>query len=155
MKTFSLKTAEIDKKWFIIDAEDLVLGRMASVVANRLRGKHRPEYTPHMDCGDNIIIINADKIKLTGNKLNDKIYYWHTGYPGGIKQRTASQILKGRFPERVVSKAVERMVPSGPLGRRQMSHLFVYPGPEHPHHAQQPQVLDVASMNSKNKRNIE
>ena len=155
MKTFSLKTAEIDKKWFIIDAEDLVLGRMASIVANRLRGKHRPEYTPHMDCGDHIIIINADKIKLTGNKLNDKIYYWHTGYPGGIKQRTANQILSGRFPERVVSKAVERMVPRGALGRRQMSHLFVYPGSEHPHHAQQPQVLDIASMNSKNKRNTE
>ena len=152
MKTLSLKAADIEKKWFIVDAKNLVLGRMASIIANRLRGKHRPDFTPHMDCGDYVIVINAEKIVLTGNKLQDKIYYWHTGYPGGIKQRTASQILNGRFPERVVNKAVERMISRGPLGRRQMSHLFVYAGSEHPHQAQQPQTLDIAAMNSKNTR---
>jgi large subunit ribosomal protein L13 len=152
MKTFSLKAADIQKKWIVIDAQGVVLGRLATIVANILRGKHKPEYTPHMDCGDHVIVINAEKIHLTGNKLKDKIYYWHTGHPGGIKQRTAGQLLSGSFPQRVVEKAVERMIPKGPLGRAQISHLRVYSGPDHPHTAQSPEALDVASMNVKNKR---
>ncbi|MFC4624259.1 50S ribosomal protein L13 [Daeguia caeni] len=153
MATFSQKPAEVVKKWVLIDAEGIVLGRLASVVANRLRGKHKPTYTPHVDDGDNVIIINADKVVLTGKKYTDKKYYWHTGYPGGIKERTARQILEGRFPERVVEKAIERMIPRGPLGRRQMKNLRVYAGPNHQHEAQQPEVLDVAALNRKNKRN--
>lgn len=152
MKTLSLKPSEIEKKWILIDADGLVLGRLASQIAMRLRGKHKPTYTPHMDCGDNVIVINAEKVKLTGNKRKDDIFYWHTGYPGGIKGRSKGQILDGRFPERVIIKAVERMVPRGPLGRRQMSNLRVYAGGAHPHEAQQPEVLDVAAMNPKNKR---
>ncbi len=152
MKTFSAKTAEVEKKWLIVDAEGLVLGRLAAIIATRLRGKHKPIYTPHIDCGDHVIVINAGKIKLTGRKLQDKIYYRHTGYPGGIKSKTAGEILEGKFPERVIVKAVERMVPSGPLGRAQMKNLRVYAGAEHPHEAQQPEILDVASMNSKNTR---
>ena len=152
MKTFSLKASEIKKDWYVIDAQDVVLGRMASLVANYLRGKHKPEFTPHMDCGDNIIIINAEKVKLTGKKLTDKIFYWHTGHPGGIKERTMGQILTSAHPERVVIKAVERMITRGPLGRAQMRHLFVYKGAEHPHTAQNPSVLDLAAMNPKNKR---
>jgi large subunit ribosomal protein L13 len=152
MKTYSAKPSEIEKKWFVIDAEDVVLGRMASIIALRLRGKHKPMFTPHMDCGDNIIVINAEKVKLTGKKLSDKIYYWHTGYPGGIKSRTAGNILEGRFPERVVVKAVERMISRNPLGRQQMKNLHVYSGADHPHQAQSPEVLDVAAMNPKNKR---
>ena len=152
MKTFSIKQSEIQKDWNIIDAEGLVVGRLASVIANRLRGKHKPEFTPHMDCGDNIIVINAEKVVFTGNKMKDKILYWHTGYPGGIKERTMEKILGGKNPERVLIKAVERMITRGPLGRRQMSNLHVYSGSSHPHDAQQPQVLDVASMNRKNKR---
>ena len=136
----------------LVDAEDVVLGRLASILAMRLRGKHKPEYTPNMDCGDYIIVINAEKVKLTGNKRTQKTYYWHTGYPGGIKSRTADKLLEGRFPERVISKAVERMVPRGPLGRKVMSNLHVYAGAEHPHEAQQPETLDVAGMNPKNKR---
>jgi len=143
---------DIVKKWILVDAEDVVLGRLASILAMRLRGKHKPEYTPNMDCGDNVIVINAEKVKLTGNKRNQKTYYWHTGYPGGIKSRTADKLLDGRFPERVISKAVERMVPRGPLGRKVMSNLHIYAGAEHPHEAQQPEMLDVASMNPKNKR---
>ena len=152
MKTFSATPADIDKKWILIDAEGVVLGRLASIVAMRLRGKHKPSFTPHMDMGDNVIIINADKIQLTGKKRTDKTYYWHTGYPGGIKSRTADKLLDGRFPERVIQKAVERMIPRGPLGRKAMTHLHVYAGAEHPHVAQQPETLDVASMNPKNKR---
>ncbi|MDC0348797.1 50S ribosomal protein L13 [Alphaproteobacteria bacterium] len=152
MKTFSIKQSEIQKDWNIVDAEGLVVGRLASVIANRLRGKHKPEFTPHMDCGDNIIVINAEKVVFTGNKMKDKILYWHTGYPGGIKERTMEKILGGKNPERVLIKAVERMITRGPLGRRQMSNLHVYSGSSHPHDAQQPQVLDVASMNRKNKR---
>jgi large subunit ribosomal protein L13 len=129
-----------------------VLGRLASVVAKYLRGKHKTTFTPHMDCGDHIIIINAEKVRLTGNKLKDKKFYWHTGYPGGIKERTMKQLLEGKYPERVVFKAVERMITRGPLGRQQMSALKIYAGPNHPHEAQNPQVLDVASMNPKNKR---
>jgi len=152
MKTYSAKPAEIEKKWFLVDAQDVVLGRMAVRIANILRGKHKATYTPHMDCGDNVIVINADKVRLTGKKLADKIYYWHTGHPGGIKERTAGQILGGRHPERVVEKAVERMVPRGPLGRQQMRNLRVYAGAEHPHEAQAPTVLDVGAENPKNRR---
>ena len=152
MKTFSQKPAEVVKKWVLIDAEGLVLGRLASVIALRLRGKHKASFTPHVDDGDNIIVINADKVKLTGKKFTDKKYYWHTGHPGGIKERTARQIIEGRFPERVVQKAVERMLPEGPLGRVQLKNLRVYAGANHPHEAQSPEVLDVASMNPKNKR---
>jgi len=154
MKTYSAKPADIDKKWVVIDAEGLVLGRLASLVAMRLRGKHKPTFTPHMDMGDNVIVVNADKVQLTGNKRRDKTYYWHTGHPGGIKSRTADQLLSGRFPERVVMKAVERMLPGGPLSRKQMKNLRVYAGPEHAHAAQQPEVLDVKSLNSKNSRSV-
>lgn len=150
MKTYSAKASEIDKKWVLIDAEGVVLGRLASKVANLLRGKHKATYTPHMDCGDHVIVVNADKVHLTGNKRADKTYYWHTGYPGGIKSRTAEQILGGEHPERVITKAVERMVPRGPLGRQQMKNLRVYAGPEHPHEAQQPVTLDFAAQNPKN-----
>jgi large subunit ribosomal protein L13 len=150
MKTYSAKPTEIEKKWILIDAEGLVVGRLASVVAMRLRGKHKAMFTPHMDCGDNVIIINAAKAVLTGNKVRDKVYNWHTGYIGGIKYRTAAQILAGKFPERIVEKAIQRMLPRGPMGKRQLSNLRVYPGAEHPHEAQQPQKLDVAVMNSKN-----
>lgn len=152
MKTYSAKPADIEKKWIMIDADGVVLGRLAAEIARILRGKNKPTYTPHMDCGDNVIVINADKVKLTGKKLTDKTYYWHTGHPGGIKQRTAGQILAGAHPERVVTKAVERMVPRGPLGRQQMKNLRVYAGSEHPHEAQSPVVLDFASQNTKNKR---
>lgn len=152
MKTFSQKPADVVKKWVLIDAEGLVVGRLATVVANRLRGKHKPTYTPHVDDGDNVIVINADKVVLTGKKLNDKTYYWHTGHPGGIKERSARQIIEGRFPQRVVEKAIERMIPRGPLGRRQMKNLRVYAGKEHPHEAQQPEKLDVIAMNKKNVR---
>ncbi len=152
MATFSQKPADVVKKWVLIDAEGLVVGRLASLVANRLRGKHKPTFTPHVDDGDNVIIINADKVVFTGRKYTDKKYYWHTGHPGGIKERTARQLLEGRFPERVVEKAIERMIPRGPLGRRQMKNLRVYAGAEHPHEAQQPETLDVGSLNAKNKR---
>ena len=154
MKTYSAKPAEVDKKWLLIDAEGLVVGRLAALVATRLRGKHKPMYTPNVDCGDNVIIVNADKIVLTGNKRADKTYYWHTGYPGGIKERKAQQILEGKHPERIVEKAVARMMPGGPLSNQQLKGLRVYAGAEHPHEAQQPETLDVASMNPKNvKRN--
>ncbi|OXT01475.1 50S ribosomal protein L13 [Notoacmeibacter marinus] len=152
MKTFSQKPAEVTKDWILIDAEGLVVGRLASLVANRLRGKHKPSFTPHVDDGDNVIIINADKAVFTGRKYEDKKYFWHTGYPGGIKERTAKQLFEGRFPERVLEKAVQRMIPRGPLGRRQMKNLKVYAGAEHPHEAQQPKVLDVAALSSKNTR---
>ena len=152
MKTYSAKPSDITKKWLLIDADGLVLGRLASIVASRLRGKHKPTFTPHMDCGDNVIVINAEKVKLTGRKLTDKLFYWHTGYPGGIKERSPQKTFEGKHPERVVEKAVERMVPRGPLGRQQMGNLRVYPGPKHPHEGQQPEVLDVGAMNAKNKR---
>ena len=152
MKTYSAKPAEIEKKWFLIDADGLVLGRLASRVALILRGKHKPGFTPHMDCGDNVVIVNAEKVRLTGNKRSAKTYYRHTGYPGGIKETTAERVLEGKHPERVILKAVERMVSRGPLGRQQMSNLRVYAGPEHKHDAQQPEPLDVAAMNPKNKR---
>jgi large subunit ribosomal protein L13 len=152
MSTYLAKPAEVEKKWVMIDAEGLVVGRLATIVAMRLRGKHKPTFTPHVDDGDNVIIVNAAKIVLTGRKREDKVYYRHTGYIGGIKERTARSILEGKFPERVVEKAVERMLPEGPLGRKQLGNLRVYPGPDHPHAAQNPEKLDIAIMNRKNKR---
>jgi large subunit ribosomal protein L13 len=152
MTTYSAKAADIQKKWVMIDAAGLVVGRLASIVAMRLRGKHKPTYTPHVDDGDNVIVINAAKVVLTGKKREDKVYHHHTGFIGGIKERTARSILEGKFPERVVEKAVERMLPRGPLARRQLGNLRVYPGPDHPHAAQNPEPLDVGSMNRKNKR---
>ncbi|HVG81916.1 MAG TPA: 50S ribosomal protein L13 [Methylomirabilota bacterium] len=152
MKTVSLKPADVRKKWILIDAEGVVLGRLAAFVANRLRGKHLAAYTPHVDCGDNVIVVNAEKVRVTGRKLEDKVFYWHTGHPGGIKERTIGQILGGRYPERVIEKAVERMVPRGPLGRKQMKNLKIYSGPEHPHAAQSPVTIDLAALNPKNKR---
>ncbi len=154
MKTYSAKPSEVESKWLLIDAEDVVLGRLASIVANILRGKHKPTYTPHIDCGDHVVIINAEKVKLTGRKLTDKRFYWHTGYPGGIKNRTMEDILTGDHPERVIEKAIQRMVPKGPLGRAQLKKLRVYAGTEHPHEAQQPEAFDVAALNPKNKRSV-
>jgi large subunit ribosomal protein L13 len=150
--TASVKATEVEKKWFLIDASGLVVGRLASLVAMRLRGKHKESYTPHVDCGDNVVVVNADKVVLTGRKRDQKVYYHHTGYPGGIKERSAKAILEGRFPERVVEKAVERMLPRGPLARRQLGNLRVYKGGEHPHEAQQPVNLDIGAMNRKNAR---
>jgi large subunit ribosomal protein L13 len=152
MKTYSAKAADIEKKWVLIDAEGLVVGRLATIVAMRLRGKHKPTYTPHMDDGDNVIIVNASKVVLTGRKVQQKVYYNHTNFIGGIKERSAKAILEGRFPERIVEKAIERMLPRGPLGRKQLGNLRVYAGAEHPHAAQNPETLDVAKMNRKNMR---
>jgi large subunit ribosomal protein L13 len=150
-QTRSLKPAEVNKAWVVVDADGLVLGRLASIIANRLRGKHKPQFTPHVDCGDHVVVVNADKVRVTGNKAEQSVFYWHTGYPGGIKGRTLRQRLESKYPERVVEKAVERMITRGPLGRRQMKNLHVYAGPEHPHAGQQPAALDVAAMNRKNK----
>lgn len=153
MKTYSAKAADVEKKWLLIDAENLVVGRLASQIAMRLRGKHKPMFTPHVDCGDNVIVINADKVRFTGNKMANKKFYWHTGYPGGIKERTMEKILGGKHPERVLMKAVERMMPKdSPLARGQMTNLRIYAGTEHPHEAQSPEVVDIAAMNPKNKR---
>ena len=152
MKTYSAKANEIEKKWVLVDAEGLILGRLASILALRLRGKHKPTYTPHMDTGDNIVVINASKVRLTGRKREQSEFHWHTGYAGGIKTRTKGELLDGRFPERVLEKAVERMLPRGPLGRQVLNNLRVFAGAEHTHQAQQPEVLDVAGMNTKNKR---
>ena len=149
--TRSIKPAEVEKKWHLIDAENLVVGRVAVIIADILRGKHKPSFTPHVDCGDHVVVINADKVRLTGNKRQQKVYYKHTGYAGGIKEVTAAKVLDGRFPERVLEKAVERMIPRGPLGRQQMRSLHLYAGTEHPHGGQNPEPLDVASMNRKNK----
>jgi len=150
--TRSVKPTEVEKRWVLIDASGLIVGRLASLVAMRLRGKHKASFTPHVDCGDNVIVVNADKVVLTGRKRDQKVYYHHTGYPGGIKERTAKSLLEGRFPERVVEKAVERMLPRGPLARRQLGNLRVYKGAEHPHEAQQPLRLDIGQMNRKNLR---
>ena len=150
MRTFQAKALEVIRKWHILDAKGATLGRLATQAATLLRGKHKPTFTPHVDCGDNIIIINADKVGLTGNKRNDKTYYWYTGYPGGIKSRTADNLLDGKHPERVLIKAVERMITRNRLGRQQMKKLHVYAGPDHPHKSQRPQLLDVAGMNPKN-----
>ncbi len=152
MKTYSAKPSEIEKKWILIDAEGLVVGRVASLIANRLRGKHLPTFTPHMDTGDHVVVINADKVELTGRKLDQRKFHWHTGYPGGIKDRTSRQLLEGKFPTRVLENAVRRMMPGGPLSRAQLKNLRVYAGSEHPHEAQSPEVYDVASLNSKNVR---
>ena len=152
MKTYSAKPGEVDKKWVLIDAEGVVLGRLASIIATRLRGKHKPIFTPHVDCGDNVIVINAEKVVLTGNKLQKKKYYWHTGHPGGIKERTAEKMLGGNRPTRALELAIKRMLPGGPLSRKQMKNLRLYAGPEHPHEAQNPEVLDVKAMNAKNTR---
>ena len=149
--TKSVKPADVEKKWHLVDAEGLVVGRAATIIANVLRGKHKTSFTPHVDCGDNVVVINADKIRFTGKKLANKVYYKHTGYAGGIKEITAGKVLEGRFPERVLEKAVERMIPRGPLGRQQMRNLRIFAGSEHPHAAQNPEVLDIASMNRKNK----
>ncbi|MGC2786865.1 MAG: 50S ribosomal protein L13 [Roseiarcus sp.] len=154
-KTHSTKTAEVEKKWLVIDAKDLVVGRLASIVAMRLRGKHKPSFTPHIDDGDNVIVVNADKVVFTGRKRDQKVYHHYTGYIGGIKERSAKSILEGRFPERIVEKAVERMLPRGPLGKKQLGNLRVYKGPDHPHAAQSPTVLDVAKLNPKNSRSAE
>lgn len=151
-RSFVAKPADVTKKWIVIDGAGLVVGRLASVIAMRLRGKHKATFTPHVDMGDNVIVINAEKVVFTGRKINQQKYYHHTGFPGGIKERTAKFILEGRFPERVVEKAVERMLPRGPLGRQQLGNLRVYKGASHPHEAQQPESLDVAALNSKNTR---
>jgi large subunit ribosomal protein L13 len=150
-ETRSLKPAEVQKDWVLIDADGLVLGRLASLVAMRLRGKHKPQFTPHVDCGDHVVIVNARKVRVTGNKAEQSVFYWHTGFPGGIKGRSIRERLDSRFPERVLEKAVERMITRGPLGRKQMRNLHVYAGSEHPHAGQQPKALDVAAMNRKNK----
>src|SRR5689334_23825545 len=152
MKTYQARPSDIEKKWVLIDAEGVVLGRLASVIANRLRGKHKTTFTPHVDCGDNVIVINAEKVRLTGKKAEQEFFYWHTGYPGGIKGQSLGKRLEGRFPERVIEKAVERMITRGPLGRAQMKNLCVYKGPTHEQEAQQPEKLDVAALNRKNSR---
>lgn len=150
-QTRSIKPAEVKKDWVLIDAEGLVLGRLAALVANRLRGKHKPIFTPHVDCGDHVVIVNADKVHVTGAKAEQSVFYWHTGYAGGIKGRTVRERLEGRFPERVIEKAVERMITRGPLGRQQMRNLHVYAGGEHPHAGQTPSKIDIAALNRKNK----
>ncbi len=150
--TLSLKPAEVSKGWTLIDADGLVLGRLAAIIAQRLRGKHKPQFTPHVDCGDNVVVVNAEKVRVTGNKADQSIFYYHTGFPGGIKGRSIRQRLDSKHPERVIEKAVERMITRGPLQRQQMRHLHVYAGGAHPHDGQQPKPLDVAAMNTKNKR---
>ena len=155
MKTYSAKPSEVQAKWYLIDADGVVVGRLASVLAMMVRGKHKPTYTPHIDCGDHIVVINAEKIRLTGRKRELRRFYWHTGYPGGIKDRTSGQILDGNHPERVLQKAVERMLPKeSPLARKQLGKLKIYAGTEHPHAAQQPEVLDFAARNPKNARRV-
>ena len=151
-QTYATKASDIERKWYVLDAEGVVLGRLAAEVSKLLRGKHKPSYSPNLDCGDYVIVINADKVKLTGKKLTDKKYFKHTGWIGGIKETTAGKILAGRFPERVIIKAVERMISRNPLGRQQMTKLKVYAGAEHPHKAQKPEVFDIAAKNEKNKR---
>ena len=151
-RSFTLKKADLDPKWYIVDAKDMVVGRLAAELVTILRGKHKPTYTPHMDCGDNIVVINAEKVRFTGNKYEAQTYHWHTGYPGGIKQRTAKDVLTAKYPERVLRKAVERMLPRGVLGRTQLKNLKIYQGDDHPHTGQKPEILDLASRNPKNKR---
>ena len=149
MKTFSIKPSEIQKKWILIDADGVVLGRLAAKVATILRGKEKPTYTPHMDMGDNVIVINAEKVHLTGNKRDTKTYYWHTGYPGGIKETTPSRLSKKK-PDEILRLAVKRMLPGGPLAKKQLTKLKMYVGDNHPHSAQNPKVLDILSLNKKN-----
>ena len=151
--TVSLKPADVEKKWIVIDAENVVVGRLATFIAMRLRGKHRADYTPHVDCGDYVVVVNCEKVKFTGRKLDQKIYYRHTGFAGGVKERRAGQVLEGRFPERILEKAVERMLPKeSPLARAQMTHLRIYAGSEHPHAAQNPETIAFAGLNAKNVR---
>ncbi len=152
MGTFSLKPADVEKKWILIDADGLVVGRLAALITKHLRGKHLPTYTPHVDSGDNVVVVNAEKVVFTGKKRTDKVYYWHTEHIGGIKERTAKQFFEGKTPGRIIEKAVERMLPDGPLARRQIRHLYVYAGPDHPHTAQQPKLIDIGAMNRRNKR---
>lgn len=152
LKTYVAKPSEIERKWWLIDAQDLVVGRLSSIIANILRGKHKATFTPNLDCGDHVVVVNAEKVKLTGKKYAEKLYHWHTGHPGGIKDKTARQIIEGSFPERILQYAVERMISRGPLQRDIMVKLHIYKGPEHKHQAQNPQVLDIASMNRKNKK---
>jgi len=152
MTTYAAKPGEVEKKWVLIDGNGLVVGRLASLIAMRLRGKHKATYTPHVDTGDNVIVINAEKVVFTGNKTEDKVYQWHTGYPGGLKERRPRQILASKFPERILQKAVERMLKRGPLQRKLMGNLKVYAGIKHPHEAQKPEPLDVKALNSKNVR---
>ena len=152
MKTYVAKPSEVEKSWVLIDAEGLVVGRLAALIATRLKGKHRPIYTPHVDCGDNVIVVNAEKVVFTGNKTEDKVYYRHTGYPGGIKETTPKRLLEGKFPERVIETAVERMLKRGPLQRQLMRNLRIYKGNEHPHQAQNPAKIDIAKLNRKNAR---
>ena len=155
MKTYSAKPSEVEAKWWIIDAEGVVLGRMAAIIANRLRGKHRPDYTPHVDCGDYVVVTNVDKVVFTGAKNTDKVYYRHTGHPGGVKSTTPEKVLNGRFPERVLEKAVERMLPKeSPLARKQMTHLRLFAGATHTHEAQSPETIDFKSMSAKNTRSV-
>ncbi len=142
MKTFSAKPETVERDWYIVDATDKVLGRMASQIAHRLRGKHKAEYTPHVDTGDYIVVVNAEKVHVTGNKRTDKTYYWHTGYPGGIKSKNFEQMIKDA-PERIIEKAVKRMLPKGSLGRDMYRKLKVYAGSEHKHTAQQPKPLEI------------
>lgn len=150
MRTYTLKSGQVKKDWVVIDAKDLILGRLSAVIASHLRGKHRPDFTPHVDCGDNVVVINAEKVCVTGNKLESNVFYWHTGYPGGIKGQSIKERLTGKHPERVIQKAVERMLPKGPLGRKMCKNLRIYCGENHPHEAQCPKVLNVAEFNSKN-----
>ena len=152
MKTYSVKPSDIVKKWYLVDATDLVLGRLAVVLANYIRGKHKVYFTPNIDCGDHVVVVNAEKIKLTGNKLNNHMHYWHTGYPGGIKSRSYAQILEGKNPQEAIQLAVKRMVPKGSLGKEQLKKLYVYSGDKHPHDAQKPELIDLKIMNKKNKR---
>ncbi|KJV69508.1 50S ribosomal protein L13 [Candidatus Neoehrlichia procyonis] len=151
MKTFSLKAQQVKKRWVVINADGAVVGRLAAFIATILRGKNKPEYTPHMDCGDNVIVINAEKVKFTGNKLKNKIYYRHTGYPGGLKSCTPAELSKsGRF-DRVLKMAVARMIGDGPMARSRFKNLYVYCGPVHKHCAQKPIELNFLQMNVKNK----
>lgn len=152
MTTVSAKASEIQREWFVIDVEDIVLGRAASETSKIILGKHKPTYTPHVDCGDNVIIINAEKVALKGNKLEGKKYYRHTGHPGGIKEETPASIFSGKRPEKVFEKAVERMIPRNKLGRKKIKKLFVYAGPEHPHAAQNPKEIKLEDQNPKNKK---
>ena len=152
MKTYSVRPSDIVKKWYLVDATDLVLGRLAVVLANYVRGKHKVYFTPNIDCGDHVVVVNAEKIKLTGNKLNNHMHYWHTGYPGGIKSRSYAQILEGKNPQEAIQLAVKRMVPKGSLGKEQLKKLYVYSGDKHPHDAQKPDSIDLKTMNRKNKR---
>ena len=154
MRTYSATPSEVDHKWFLIDAEGAVLGRLAALVSARLRGKHKPQYTPHVDCGDHIVVINAEKVTLTGNKREGKRHYWHTGFPGGIKSRKYGDMLDGDRPEQVIERAVTRMISRGPLGNTQLRKLHVYKGTEHPHEAQSPEVLDLKKLNRKNARGV-